>query len=241
MHQRIVKIGNATLILARAEEVVCGLGPVDVLCIDPPYEFETSGGGKMRKERKVLEQIIEEDLDKGFDFQLINGLVYRSAVVFCHNDQLHKLLPHIAGNFRRHAVLFWEKSNPMPVANKHYMPDLEPYIHAWNEGGHPLGELVDKRRVFRSTNGKSEFAHPTVKPLDLMEKIMRNINGETVLDCFMGTGTTGVAAIKYGKKFIGIEKREKYFDIAVERIKKAVDERKAMPMMDDALNQPSTL
>ncbi len=241
MHEKMIEIGNATLFLGRAELVAGWVGGVDALVCDPPYQFETSGGGKMRKERKCLEEIIDNDLDKGFDFQIINGLVYRSAVVFCHNDQLHKLLPHMAGNFRRHAVCFWEKSNPMPVANKHYMPDLEPYIHAWNEGGHPLGELTDKRRVFRSKNGKSEWPHPTVKPLDLMEKIMRNVNGEKILDCFMGTGTTGVAAIKYGKKFVGIEKNPKYFDIAVERIKKAVDEREATPMMDDALNQPSTL
>lgn len=220
-YQRKEVIGDSTLYLAECEDVLPGIGCVDILCIDPPYDFNTSGGGKMRRERKCLEEITENNLDKGFDLQIINGLLYQSAFVFCHNDQLHKVLPHIAGHYHRHVLCFWEKQNPMPVANKHYQPDLEPYIHAWNKGFHPLGELVDKKRAFRTKNGKSEFDHPTVKPLDLMEKIMRNANGESVLDCFMGTGSTGVAAIKYGKRFIGVEHNPKYFEIALKRITEA--------------------
>lgn len=215
-------IGNATLYLADCKDILPTIGMVDALVTDPPYLFNTSGGGKMRKERRCLEEIIDNDLDKGFDMNIINGLLYRSVVVFCHNDQLHKLLPHLAGNYHRHAVCFWEKSNPMPVANKHYMPDLEPYIHAWNKDGHPLGDLSDKKRTIRTTNGKSEFDHPTCKPDAVMDKIMRNVNGDSVLDCFMGTGSTGVSALKYGKKFIGIEKNEKYFEIACGRIEKAI-------------------
>lgn len=222
-----VIIGNCTLYLGDAYDIAPGLGLFDVMVSDPQYDFNTSGGGHMRKERKCLEEIIENGLDKGFDFNIINSLLYRSAFIFCHNDQLHKLLPFMAGNYHRHAVLFWEKKNPMPVANKHYLPSLEPYIHAWNRGGHPIGELVDKRRSILTNNGKSEFDHPTVKPLEVMEKIMRNVNGESVIDPFMGTGTTGVAAVKHGKTFVGIEKNQKYFDIAVERITKAVDEQNA--------------
>lgn len=228
----VVQIGPCTLHLGRCEELLPSIGMVDVLCMDPPYEFDTSGGGKMRKERKCLEQIIEDDLDKGFDMQIINGLLYRSAIVFCHNDQIPRMSSHLAGNFRRLALCTWEKENPMPVANKHYLPDLEVYFHAWNDGGHPLGELKDKKRTIKTKNGRSVFDHPTVKPLEVMEKIMRNVNGDTVLDPFMGTGTTGVAAVKHGKKFIGIECREKYFNIAIERIQKAVDEKESMRIMD---------
>ena len=164
-------IGDCTLYLGQCEDILEMVGAVDVLVTDPPYEFRTSGGGKMRKERKCLESIIDNKLDQGFDLSIINPLLYRSAVVFCHNDQLHKVLPHMAGSYRRHVLCTWEKSNPMPVANKNYLPDLEPYIHAWNEGGHPIGELVDKKRTIRTTNGKSEFDHPTVKPLAVMENL----------------------------------------------------------------------
>lgn len=65
--------------------------------------------------------------------------------------------------------------------------------------------------------------HPNQKPYALMECLVRPLcpKGQTVLDPFMGSGTTGVACIKTGRKFIGIEKEEKYFDIAVKRIEAA--------------------
>ncbi len=52
-------------------------------------------------------------------------------------------------------------------------------------------------------------------------------SGETILDPFMGSGTTGVACVKLGRKFIGIEKEPKYFDIAVKRIKRALSEERS--------------
>ena len=65
-------------------------------------------------------------------------------------------------------------------------------------------------------------AHPTQKPLALMKWcIERASNPETILDPFMGSGTTGVAAIQLGRKFIGIEREPKYFDIACKRIEQA--------------------
>jgi len=212
-----VVIGDATLYLGDAYEIAPTLGFFDGLVTDPQYDFKTSGGGKMRKERKCLEKIIEKGLDQGFDHRIINPLLYRSLAVFCHNDQLHKLLPFIAGSFKRHVLCTWEKSNPMPVANKNFQADLEPYIFAWNNGGHPVGELADKKRTIRTTNGKSKFDHPTVKPLEVMNKIVKNINGNRILDTFMGTGSTGIAALSQGKEFVGIERDQEYFEIAVKR------------------------
>jgi site-specific DNA-methyltransferase (adenine-specific) len=60
-----------------------------------------------------------------------------------------------------------------------------------------------------------------VKPLDVMNKIARNLNGSTLIDPFMGTGSTGVAAIRAGKIFTGIEKNPKHFRTAVARISDA--------------------
>ncbi len=66
--------------------------------------------------------------------------------------------------------------------------------------------------------------HPTQKPLVLMEMIVADFTkqGETIADCYMGSGTTGVAAVNLGRKFIGIEMERKYFDIAVKRISQAI-------------------
>ncbi len=119
----------------------------------------------------------------------------------------------------------WHKSNPQPVANKHYQPDTEFYIHAWQKGFHPAGELKDKGRYIIGPVGKSPYDHPTVKPDYVMDKIITNLAGKTVCDPFMGTGSTGVAAIRQGRIFTGIELSKKYFDIARQRIEAAYQER----------------
>lgn len=72
-----------------------------------------------------------------------------------------------------------------------------------------------------------ETIHPTEKPIALMEHFIRIHTNEndTVLDCFMGSGTTGVAAVNLRRKFIGIEKNIEYFNIAKERIEKILNNR----------------
>lgn len=222
MSPRIEHIGDATLYLGDCREILPTLGTVDALVTDPPYEFEASGAGIFRTNRKCMDEIQASGLDKGFDHSIITSGVCRSVVVFCHNDQLDRLLPHISGEFGRFALCFWHKENPMPVANRHYKPDTEIYVHAWNDGGYPTGTLAEKGRYFIAPTGQqNEWAHPTVKPLPLMLKILRNVNGDTVLDPFMGSGTTGVACANLGRKFVGIEIEPKYFDIACRRIDQA--------------------
>jgi len=76
-----------------------------------------------------------------------------------------------------------------------------------------------------ASEGKTD--HPTQKPVALMEYMIRTYTNErqTVLDNCMGSGTTGVACVRSGRKFIGIEQDEKYFDIACGRIERAAAER----------------
>ena len=65
------------------------------------------------------------------------------------------------------------------------------------------------------------IGHPTSKPVGLMRDLCEVVGGETILDPFMGSGTTGVAAVQMGRDFIGIEREPKYFDIACRRIEQA--------------------
>ena len=70
-----------------------------------------------------------------------------------------------------------------------------------------------------SATNAERVGHPTQKPLRVMEWTLEQVNaGQTVLDPFMGSGTTGVACVRTGRKFIGIELEPKYFEIAVARI-----------------------
>jgi len=85
-----------------------------------------------------------------------------------------------------------------------------------------VGGLATKARYILAPNGQdTKIAHPTVKPLSVMGKIIGNVNGAVVCDPFMGSGTAGVVCLKVGKKFIGIERDEKFFELAVGRIKAA--------------------
>lgn len=217
----------ATLFLGDAYAIRPSLGFMDADVMDPPFLIRTSGGGRYRKVRKVIDEIADAGIDKGFDLSIINPLLCGAVVVFCHNDQLPALLPSLAGQFHRFALLDWTKPNPQPVANKHYRPDREFFVHAWSAGYHPQGELADKARSITAAPDralKTRFGHPTIKPPAVMDKIMANVAGRKVCDPFMGTGSTGVAAVKAGKRFYGIERDPRWFEAAVTRISEAVDE-----------------
>jgi site-specific DNA-methyltransferase (adenine-specific) len=216
----------ATLYHGNAYAIRPKLGWMDADVMDPPFLIDTSGGGRYRKARKVIDEIAEAGIDKGFDPAIINPLQTGAVVCFCHNDQLPRLLPALDGLFHRFALLDWTKAAPQPVANKHYRPDREFYIHAWNRGFHPGGDLADKGRSITAHHEpalKKRFGHPTIKPQAVMAKIMTNIAGETVCDPFMGTGSTGVAAITAGKRFFGIERDPRWFEAAITRITEAIE------------------
>ena len=79
------------------------------------------------------------------------------------------------------------------------------------------------------SNSKEKVRHPTQKPVKLLEYLIKTYTneGDVVLDSFMGSGTTGVACINTGRRFVGMELDEKYFNIAKKRIKEATEKKKA--------------
>lgn len=220
----VAEIGPHTLYCADAYYLRPRLGFFDAEVMDPQYRFDNRGGGAFRKARGASDQIVAEGLDQGFDQTIINPLRAGAIVVFCHNDQLPGLLSYLSARYRRFCCLSWIKPNPSPMRNKHYLADVEPYIHAWNPGFHPVGEHHDMHRWVNASPMPSKvFGHPTVKPAIVMDKILRNVAGRTVIDPFMGTGSTGVAAIGAGRVFTGIEKNPKHFATAVARITAAFE------------------
>lgn len=221
-------IGPHRLYLGNAYTIRPQLGWMDCDCLDPPYEFDNSGGGAFRKARGASDQIVAEGLTGGFDHKIISSLGCGSVIVFCHNDQIADLKAYLDGTFHRVALLHWIKTNPSPHRNKHYLADKEDYFHAWNRGFHPIGEHHDMHRSIEAASVPSKkYGHPTVKPDAVMDKIIANVAGQTICDPFMGTGSTGVAAIKAGKVFTGIERNPKHFDMAVQRLTAAWEAREA--------------
>ena len=239
----IVQIGHATLHLGNAYALRPKLGWHDADVMDPPYKFANSGGGAFRKARGASDQIVREGLDRGFDASIINPALCGAVVVFCHNDQVGELIGMVANDdrdeqdsllvsdmfarlqprFHRSVLCVWVKPNPSPHRNKHYLADLEPFIHSWNKGYHPVGEHHDMHRwIMAASEPSKTYGHPTVKPAAVMDKIVRNVSGASVCDPFMGTGSTGVAAVKAGKRFTGIEHNPVHFRTAVHRLSVAM-------------------
>lgn len=216
----VVTIGPATLYRGDAYEIRPTLGWMDADVMDPPYAFRAEGGGSYRHGRTSMDEILEQGLADGFDHSIINPLLCGAAVVFCHNDQLPKLLTDLDGLFDRFALCIWRKKNPQPIANRHYRPVMEFYVHAWRRDFYPQGGLMDLDRqvIAMSPRGADKYGHPTVKPAAVMDKIITNVAGDRICDPFMGTGSTGVAALRAGKRFVGIEKNPVHFQTAVDRI-----------------------
>ena len=220
-------IGNRALILLGDSLEVLddgGAAQADAVICDPPYDFDASGGPSLfkRDSKNYFNTMRDKGLADGFDIRILEKASRApSMAVFFHNDQLAAMARFFdEANYDRTVLCGWNKTNPMPVANKHYIPDTELYIHAWRNPAFPQGAIEDKRRFIFAPVGKSEWDHPTVKPQRVMRKIVTNASqpGDVVLDPFSGSGSTGVAALALGRYYIGIEKDPEFFELSKERL-----------------------
>jgi DNA modification methylase len=96
-------------------------------------------------------------------------------------------------------------------------------LHLWRPDTPIYADGIGRADVIKFSPVSSEAkTHPAEKPVELLRELLRPC-ARTILDPFMGSGTTGVAAVKMGRRFIGIEIEPKYFDIACRRIQAALD------------------
>ena len=158
-------------------------------------------------------------------------LTKRWVMAFCQAEAVGKWRDSlVAGGLSWRRSCVWVKPDPMPqITGDRPGTGYEPIAcaHAagksrWNGGGLP--------GVFRFLKGVNHV-HPTEKPILLMEQLVRLFTdpGETILDPFAGSGTTGVAAIRLGRKFIGWERDPKYHAIAMKRLTAAREQLELCP------------
>ena len=142
---------------------------------------------------------------------------------FCNKTLIDEYIKFAKDNRYQYDVLVIAKNNPIPTYNNHHLNDLE-YIVLIREKGTFFShhKQMDDFRKFFLTNCKPGL-HPAEKPLALIERFIKisSQQGETILDPFMGCGTTGVACVNLNRNFIGMEIDEKYYQIAVKRIEDA--------------------
>jgi site-specific DNA-methyltransferase (adenine-specific) len=206
LYKRKEIIGDCTLYLGDCRDVLPTLGKVDAVVTDPPYGMEFRSNY-----RTVRHSAIANDAEE-WPLTLATAIdVAHSKYVFCRWDDLQRVR-------KPKSMVTWVKNNwSMGDLNHEHARQTEVALFYPGEGHHfPTGRPTDVIEVGRTGNN----FHPTEKPVDLMSAIVRWTSG-FVLDPFMGSGTTGVACVKLGRKFIGIELDESYFNIACERIRKA--------------------
>ncbi len=201
----VVQIGDATLYLGDCLEILPTLPKVDAVVTDPPYGINFSS---KPTNRSVKRGVILGDWDS--EIPDVSWLPdFAPSVVIWGGERF--MLP-----VRRRWLTWVKPDAPPSYASTEY---------AWTNQDAPARHLIHS---IAATN-RERVAHPTQKPIRVMEWSLGFAQGETVFDPFMGSGTTGVACANLGRKFIGIEIERKYFDIACERIKAAYAQGRLFP------------
>jgi len=230
-----VTIGRATLYCGDALQIAPTLGCVDHIFTDPPYEKMTQAaiGSVPKGNLKGASKRLGRKL--GFDpIDEIRGKVVEIGeqsegwfIAFCTPEGVGRWADAINESplkYKRACV--WVKPDSTPQFNgQGPAQGYECFVCAWNGSGHARWNAGGKRGVYTHcvNNSERHGEHPTEKPRRLMAEIIGDFtnDGETILDPFMGSGTTGVAAVQMGRDFIGIEHEPRYFDIACKRIEDA--------------------
>lgn len=230
---RVEHIGAATLYLGDALDIVPTLGAIDHLITDPPYESMT----QRSINRQSVQRIDGGGQSAAIDFTPIDDI--RDSVVawgdavggwfiaFCTTEGVGRWADCINASpmcYKRACV--WIKPDSTPQMNgQGPAQGAEHFVCAWAGHGHARWNAGGKRGVYTHcvNNPEREGTHPTEKPRRLMAEIIGDFTnvGQLILDPFMGSGTTGVASARMGRRFIGIEQNQTYFDVACKRIEDA--------------------
>lgn len=207
---------------------------IDLIVTDPPYDIavdENCGGMLERKGLgKSFKQLKDSDIVSGYDIKSYGKEFFRilktvNLYIWCNKKQIPEYLDfYVLQNECLFEILTWHKTNALPnLANK-YITDTEFLLYFHKKGGFcQPNSYEDGKSYFMSLinlKDKKVWHHPTIKPLEFTKRVIRNSSreGETVLDCFMGSGTTGVACKELNRNFIGIERNPEFFKSASIRL-----------------------
>ena len=211
-YRRKEVIGDCTLYEGDCLEVMPTLGTFDAVLTDPPYGIGESNKKNMSRHSKA------ECNDYGeFDWDASPASADQLDVIRAISR--HQII--FGGNYfdlpPTSCWLVWDKQNGAS--------DFADCELAWTNLNKAVRRIVWQWSGFmrKGERGFKYRDHPTQKPIGVMQWCIGHLppNATTILDPFMGSGTTGVACVKMGRKFTGIELEPRYFDIACKRIEEA--------------------
>ena len=166
----------------------------------------------------------------GIDYSILDELCrvmkHIYIYIWCSKAQMYDLMKYFIEKKKcRFNLLVWCKSNGVPATNNSFLPNIEHCLVFKEDGASKYNDGYDlKSKWYISATNKADkdlYDHPTIKPLELVKRhILHSTQpNDVVLDCFMGSGTTGVACVETNRNFIGIEIDPHYFQIAENRLK----------------------
>ena len=212
---RVEHIGLATLYLGDCVDILPTLEPVDVLLTDPPYGIGAGdykrGGTQYGNSKAPCKEYDRLDWDNEAPQAIVEQSIALAKTSIVFGGNYFSLPPSSCW-------LVWDKQNGEGSGYADCelaWTNMKRAVRRvyWRWAGMLQKEMGDK---------KEERFHPTQKPVGVMKWCLTfTPDAQTILDPFMGSGTTGVAAVQMGRKFIGIEREEKYFQIACKRIEDA--------------------
>lgn len=239
MEHRIEKIGDATLYLGDCREILPTLARHDAVVTDPPYGIgEAAGKNVSRTNAAAAKDYGDDEWDNAPPTPEVIAAVLaagRWSIIFGGNYLSAALVdPHgeAAGLPPTSCWLVWDKLTTGDFA------DCE---LAWTN----LPKAVRRIRYLWNgmirANGEERGDHPTQKPVGVMAWCLQQLpkDARTVIDPFMGSGTTGVACVAAGLTFTGIERETKYFDAACRRIAAEYAKPRLFKVAEPAPAQPS--
>jgi DNA modification methylase len=214
-----VIIGNATLYLGSCEDILPTLPKVDAVVTDPPYGIGEAAKPSASRVRQTKLWNAARDVRQYDAGKWDNSPITPEALQQVRNAGRWQII--FGGNYYdcppAKCWLVWDKVNSGDYADCELawtnLPQAVRLIrYMWN------GMIREK--------GAQRGDHPTQKPVEVMKWCISHLPdpAETILDPFMGSGTTGVAALQMGRKFIGIEREPKYFEAACRRIRETSGE-----------------
>jgi len=227
-----VEIGSCKLACGDCLEILPELeaGSVDMIVSDPPYGIQWRSNWRSDS----FAQIEGDDIPHNEWLSFVDSLGCRILYLFSRWDVMEYYRNGIEAKakMRMKDVLIWDKCAHGAGDLESYAPTYEMVLYATRRreiiAGSRQQNILRHWRVDAGATGTSTgklLCHPCEKPVALITHLIGNHAVSVVLDPFMGSGTTGVACVECGRRFVGIEIDPKYFDIACRRIRNAWDNR----------------
>lgn len=221
---------GVTLYLGDCREILPTLGKVDAVMTDPPYRVTSGGFGELEGgfsgwikdsyDNKGAIVTCNLSWDDWFPVVSTSLRAPGHAYIFCNDRNLSEArgAAERAG-LEFHRLLVWDKKTALP--NRWYIQNCEFVLFMRKGKAFQINDCGTM--ALQSIFQRDQSEHPTEKPAPLMELYIRNSTslGQVVCDPFMGSGTTGVAAAKLRRGFVGIEIEQRWFDVACSRIAEA--------------------